>query len=121
MKFCANPTLENIKNLRTIIRNLRLFRKFAKQNGQVVTKSDKGNNIVILDESSYYTKGYQFFSGEGFLKSFDNNEKEFKLLKSFLLELKHSGSIDQTFYKVVTPENFRPPIPYFLAKTQTGL
>ena len=79
--------------------------------------SDKGNSIVILHESSYYTTGYQFFSGRGCLKSFDDNEREFKLLKSFLLELKNSGSINETFYKSVSPENFRTPIAYFLAKT----
>ena len=27
------------------------------------------------------------------------------------------GSIDERFYKLVTPENFRTPIAYFLAKT----
>ena len=53
-----------------------------------------------------------------FLKSLNDNEQEYKLLKNFLLELKNSGWIDETFYKLLTPENFRTPIAYFLAKTK---
>ena len=33
------------------------------------------------------------------------------------MELKNLGSIDESFYKLVSPENFRTPIAYFLAKT----
>ena len=68
--------------------------------------------------TTYYTKGYHFLNDQNFLKSFNDKEKEYKLLKNFLLELKNSGSINETFYKLVTPENFRTPIAYFLAKTQ---
>ena len=84
----------------------------------VVTKSDKGNSIVVLDDSTYYTKKYQFINDKNILKSLNDNDKEYKLFKTFLLDLKHFGSIDETFYKLVTPENFRTPIAYFLAKTQ---
>ena len=58
-----------------------------------------------------------FFNDQNFLKSSIDNEKEYKLLNNFLLELKNSGSIDETFYKLVTPEKVRTPIAYFLAKT----
>ena len=34
-----------------------------------------------------------------------------------MLDLKNLNSIDETFYKLVTPENFRTPYAYFLAKT----
>ena len=96
---------------------MEIVKNFAKKQGLVVTKSDKGNSVVVLDDSTYYTKGYQFLNNQNFLKSFNDNEKEFKSLKNYLLELKNSGSIDETFYKLVTPENFRTPIAYFLAKT----
>ena len=51
------------------------------------------------------------------LKYFNHNETEYKLLNKFLLELKNLGSIDITYYKLVTPEHFRTLIAYFLAKT----
>ena len=57
------------------------------------------------------------FSMIKFLKFLSDNEKEYKLLIPILLELKNSGSLDETFYKLVTPDNFRTPIAYFLAKT----
>ena len=87
------------KKCKTNSNKFEIIWKFAKENGQVVTKSVKGNSIVILDESSYYTNGYQFLSSDGFSKSLNDNETEFKNLKSFLLLLKNSNSIDETFYK----------------------
>ena len=66
----------------------------------------------------HYTKVYQFLMIKFFFKYLNDNDKEYKLLKNFLLDLKNIGSIDETFYKLVTPENFRTPIAYFLAKTQ---
>ena len=96
---------------------LKIIREFSKEQGLVVTKSDKGNSLVVLDESIYYTKGYQFFNDQNFEKSINDNEKEFNSLKRFLLRMKKAGSIDSTFYKSVLPKNFRTPIAYFFAKT----
>ena len=45
------------------------IKAFAKK--VVVTKSDKGNSIVVLDDSTYYTKGYQFFNDQIFFKIFE--------------------------------------------------
>ena len=92
------------------------IKTFAKKEGVVVTKSDKGNSIVVLDDLTYYTKGYQFFNDRIFLRSLNDNEKEYKLLKNFLLDLKNSGSIDETFYKLVTPENLQLQLLIFLRK-----
>ena len=72
---------------------------------------------MVLDKSIYSTKGYQYFNDQIFTKSIDDNKKEYKSLKKYLLEFNNSGSIDETFFKLVSPENFITPIAYFLAKT----
>ena len=87
-----------------------------KKNQVVVTKSDKGNSIVLDD--STYTKEYQYFNNQNLLKYLNDNEQKYKLLTNFILDFKHFGSRDETFYKLVTPETFRTKIAYFLAKTQ---
>ena len=117
MKWYANHIFKQNKKCHYQKTQWETIKTFANKEGVVVTKSNKGNSIVVLDDSVYYTKGYQFFNDQNFLKSLNNNEKEYKLLKHFLLDLKNSGSLDETFYKLVTPENFRTPIAYFLAKT----
>ena len=63
---------------------LEIIKKFAKEQELVVTKSDKGNGIVSLDKSMYYTKEYQYFSDKIFSKSNDDNDKEYKFLKKYL-------------------------------------
>ena len=47
-------------------------------------KSDKGNSVIVVDNSTYYTKGYQLFNDQNFLKSSNDNEKKYKLLKNFI-------------------------------------
>ena len=66
----------------------------------------------------HYTKGYQFVNYQNILKSRNDNEKDITILKKFLLDFKHIGLIDETIYIIVTPENFRTPLAYFLEKTQ---
>ena len=51
------------------------IKTFCNKDRVVVTKSDKGNSIVVLDDSTYYTKGYQFFNDQNFFKSLNDNEK----------------------------------------------
>lgn len=60
-----------------------------------------------------YTKGYQYFSNENITKSNIDYEKT-KIFKNNILKLKNSSSIDKTFEKLESNENFRTLLTYLL-------
>ena len=60
MKSYANLISERTKNGTIKKSEWETIKNFTKQQGVVVTKSDKGNSVVVLDDSTYYTKGYVF-------------------------------------------------------------
>ena len=91
------------------------MKTFDKDQNRVVIKSDKGNCIVVLGKSIYYKIWYQYFSDQNFTKSINDNENKYKTKVSSKIK-KNSGSIDETFYKSVSPYNFRTLIAYFLPK-----
>ena len=84
----------------------------------VITKTDKGNSIVILDKPKYKIDGGIFLNSKIFKKvNKNNNEIKYKSLCSFLLKLKKKNEIDDKSYKILYPKNFRTPVAYFLPKT----
>ena len=108
-KLNTNPSNKN--------NDLKILKKFMKDDSLLILKSDKGNSLVIVDTTTYFSFGHSFFKTDKFVQSLDHNEKNFNLLKRLLSKLKSNKQISDIEYKMMLPQNYRTPIAYFLPKT----
>ena len=63
LSYLANPYFYNYKPSLCILRQHRVLRNLRKNNDIVITKPDKGNGVVILDQKLYSNAIEEIISG----------------------------------------------------------
>jgi hypothetical protein len=94
-----------------------ILKKLQKDNNIVILKSDKGNSLVVQDIDKYFLYGHEFFGGDDFIRSGNDNEVKFNQLDLYLQKLFKAKKIDENFLNNSKPKTFRTPVAHFLPKT----
>ena len=110
-----------------------VFLELVDNDNIIIQKADKGNVIVIVDKTSYFTKMNSILCDESkfkkvdfFQKSLKNNELDYILEKEgeivdFLKELKDSKVISETAFNQLKPSGSQPGVLYGLCKVHKGV
>ena len=109
------------------------FLELIEMDNIIIQKADKGNVIVIVDKTSYFTKMNSILSdGTKFKKmtfcqnSYKNNELDYILEKeeelvNFLKELKDCNVISEKVYQQLKPSGSQLGVLYGLCKVHKGV
>ena len=80
-------------------------------------KSDKENSLVVLDTEKYFLFGHQFFNGDNFIRSKNENEQKFNQMHLYLNKLLKEGKIDKKFQKTRNLQLLGLRLHIFFSKT----
>ena len=108
--YVANSYFYNYKPSPCILRQHRVLRNLKKNKGIAITKPDKGNGIVILDQKLYNNATERIISGTSKFEKLNEDPalKREASLQRFLRKLKQKNFFNEIEYDKLYPSGSAP-------------
>ena len=118
VSYLANSHFYNYKPSPRILRQHRVLRNLKKNKDIVITKADKGNGVVILDQKLYNNTIKEIISDTSKFKKLNEDPtlKHETSLQRFLRKLKQKNFFNETEYDKLYPSGSAPACIYGTSK-----
>ena len=115
----ANVYWSTYKPTKTTVKKHGILKRLHTNKDIVITRSDKGSGIVILDKTFYGEKILRLISDVNKFRKLNGDPTLTRegQLQRFLRKIKDEGLFDDNTYKKIYPSGFKPATIYGLPKT----